>query len=62
MNNETDSKWPSKMLITCASFIDLGVLSYLIIMPLLKFIQDIFKLIYFTIVSYFFLIEKKNQP
>ena len=61
---KNDSKWSPKMLMTWAIFIDLGVLSCLIIMPLLKFIQEIFKLIYLTIVSYFlifFLSKEKNK-
>jgi len=64
MNNETDSKWPPKMLMTRAIFLDLSILSCLIIMPLLEFIQEIVKLIYFTLVSYFlsfFIEQKKNK-
>ncbi len=61
MNNETDSKWSPKMLMTCAILLDIGVLSCLIIMPLLKLIQEIFKLIYLTIVSYFLFIEEEKQ-
>jgi hypothetical protein len=64
MSNKNESKWTLKMLTTCAIFIDLSVLSYFIIMPLFKFIQEIFKLIYFTIVSYLNIssYRKKNKP
>ncbi len=64
MNNETDSKWSPKMLMTCAIFFDISILSCLIIMSLLEFIQEILKLIYLTLVSYFlffFLIEHKKK-
>jgi len=53
MSNENDSKWSPKMLMTSAVFIDLGVLTCLFIMPSFKFVQDIFNLIYLTIVSHF---------
>ena len=51
MNNENDSKWSAKMLITWAILIDIGLLGCLFIMPLLKLIQDLFRLIYLLIVS-----------
>ena len=51
MNNENDSKWSAKMLITWAILIDIGLLGCLFIMPLLKLIQDLFQLIYLLIVS-----------
>lgn len=53
MYNATSSKWSPKILIIYAIFIDLGLLSFILIMTLLEFIQNNLHLIYLTIVSQF---------
>jgi hypothetical protein len=61
VNGDNESKWSRKMLMIYAVLIDLVVFSCFIIMPLFKFLRDIFKLIYLTIVSCFLLKEKNRK-